>query len=393
MCLKEFGATLRMADALRAVLDGVDLADAGVGRADALLTRLLGADQASSSVGAPAMPASVPDGPQVPQPCVDLAGRALEALPVLVIATVPYQGRDQVGVAGLTADGRQRVVLFHAGSTADPVATDNLCLHHGQRSVSPYLCVTAGGGALDREIADPFRACLVAHADPYVERAVLSHLADGPAQAVRARLRGAVGHTGREAEAALRAILADLRGRAPGTYQTPSHHMEGVLALGRPGMPRRLERSLSRGAMVATCAQETRALGRRHAPAGEDPLLDGAAASEAATRRLIGHEHLLAPVARLLARPRSGASANQQTKGRRSPVPPPHPGGAVVFCATPVCATDDGRKGDPGRVPTSGALARGRVSERSLDPPGTDRARRHGGVLRRCGPCSLRRGA
>lgn len=297
--LKEFEATLHVVDALRTVLDDGGLADARVGRGDALLRRLLGADQACGVARTPAMPASGPDGPRASQPSVDLAARPLEALPVLVIATAPYRGRDQVGVVGLTADGRKRVVAFQEGSTADPVAMDNLCLSLGQRSLSPYLCITDGGGALDREIADTFRACLVAHADPYVERAVLSHLADGPAQAVKARLRDAFGHTGREAEAALMVILADLRGRAPGTYQTLSRHMEGVLSLRRLGLPRRLERSLSRGAIVATCAQQARTLGRRHAPAGEDPLRYGVEAYEAATRRLIGHEHLPALLAAL----------------------------------------------------------------------------------------------
>lgn len=66
---------------------------------------------------------------------------------------------------------------------------DNLCLALEARELSPRLCVTDGGLALDREVADSFPACLIAHADPYVEPAVLSHLADGPAQAVKARLR------------------------------------------------------------------------------------------------------------------------------------------------------------------------------------------------------------
>src|SRR5579875_2477869 len=88
------------------------------------------------------------------------------------------------------------------------------------------------------------------------------------------------------------AILGDLRGRAPGTYQTLSRHLDGVLALRRLDIPRVLERSLCRGALVATCAREARALGRHHAPAGQDPLLYGVEAWEASTRRLIGHEHV-----------------------------------------------------------------------------------------------------
>jgi hypothetical protein len=49
----------------------------------------------------------------------------------------------------------------------------------------------------------------------------------------------------------------------------------GVLALRQPGLPHVLERSLSRGAIVATCAKEARVLGRPNAPVGEDPLLFG----------------------------------------------------------------------------------------------------------------------
>lgn len=204
-----------------------------------------------------------------------------------------------MGVLGLTADGRKRVVTFVEGSTADPLAMDGLCRALELRALSPHLCVTDGGGALDREIADSFRACLVAHADPYVEQAVLSHLADGPAQAVKTRLRTALACSGGDAEAALTALLADLRPRAPGTYQTLSRHMEPVLALRRLGVERVLERSLSRGAIVATCAQEARTLGRRHAPAGEEPLRFGVERWETATRRMIGHEHLPALFAAL----------------------------------------------------------------------------------------------
>lgn len=88
---------------------------------------------------------------------------------------------------------------------------------------------------------------------------------------MKARLRAALEQAGGEAETALAVLVADMRPRAPGTYQTLSRHLEGVLALRRLGIPRVLERSLSRGAVVATCAQEARVLGRRHAPAGEDP--------------------------------------------------------------------------------------------------------------------------
>jgi len=281
--LKEFEAALRVIDALRGAWD-----DGGSG--DALLRRLLGGEAAAlpskeSKLREDAVP--VVGG----QP-IDLGSRALEPLPLLVIATTPYRGRDQVGVVGLTADGQKRVVMFREGSTADPVAMDNLCRALEARALVPRLCVTDGGLALDREVSDSFPTCLIAHADPYVERAVLSHLADGPAQAVKARLRAAFEQTGGEAEAALTALVADMRPRAPGTYQTLSRHLGGVLALRRLGIPRVLERSLSRGAIVATCAQEARALGRRQAPAGEDPLLYGVEAWEAATRRLIGHGHL-----------------------------------------------------------------------------------------------------
>ena len=281
--LKEFEAALRVIDALRGVWD-----DGGSG--DALLRRLLGGEAAAlpskaSKLREDAVP--VAGGQRV-----DLGSRALEPLPLLVIATTPYRGRDQVGVVGLTADGQKRVVMFREGSTADPVAMDNLCRALEARALVPRLCVTDGGLALDREVSDSFPTCLIAHADPYVERAVLSHLADGPAQAVKARLRAAFEQTGGEAEAALTALVADMRPRAPGTYQTLSRHLGGVLALRRLGIPRVLERSLSRGAIVATCAQEARALGRRQAPAGEDPLLYGVEAWEAATRRLIGHGHL-----------------------------------------------------------------------------------------------------
>jgi len=281
--LKEFEAALRVIDALRGAWD-----DGGSG--DALLRRLLG-----GGASAPAGKASKrPDAPvpAVAVPPVDLGSRALEPLPVLVIATTPYRGRDQVGVVGLSADGVKRVVMFREGSTADPVAMDNLCRALEARALVPRLCVTDGGLALDREVSDSFPTCLIAHADPYVERAVLSHLADGPAQAVKARLRAALEQTGGEAEAALTALVADMRARAPGTYQTLSRHLGGMLALRRLGIPRVLERSLSRGAIVATCAQEARSLGRRQAPAGEDPLLYGVEAWEGATRRLIGHGHL-----------------------------------------------------------------------------------------------------
>ena len=281
--LKEFEAALRVIDALRGAWD-----DGGPG--DALLRRLLSGEEAAlpskaSKVRGDAM--RVVGGQRV-----DLGSRELGPLPVLVIATTPYRGRDQVGAVGLTADGQKRVVVFREGSTADPVAMDNLCRALEARALSPRLCVTDGGLALDREVSDSFPACLITHADPYVERAVLSHLADGPAQAVKARLRAALDKTGGEAEAALTALVADMRPRAPGTYQTLSRHLGGVLALRRLGIPRVLERSLSRGAIVATCAQEARSLGRRHTPPGEDPLLYGVEAWEAATRRLIGHAHL-----------------------------------------------------------------------------------------------------
>jgi hypothetical protein len=281
--LKEFEAALRVIDALRGAWD-----DGGSG--DALLRRLLGGE-----ASAPSSKASKRQDDPVPvmggQP-VDLGSRELEPLPVLVIATTSYRGSDQVGVVGVTADGQKRVVVFRAGSTADPVAMDTLCRALEARALSPRLCVTDGGLALDRELADSFPACLIAHADSYVERAVLSHLADGPAQAVKARLRAALDKAGGEAEAALTALVADMRPRAPGTYQTLSRHLDGLLALRRLGIARRLERSLSRGAVVATCAQEARALGRRQTPPGEDPILYGVEGWEAATRRLIGHEHL-----------------------------------------------------------------------------------------------------
>jgi len=281
--LKEFEAALRVIDALRGAVD-----EGGSG--DALLRRLLGGE-------APTLSSRAPKRPSDPVPVaggqrVDLGSRALEPLPLLVIATTPYRGRDQVGVVGLTADGQKRVVMFREGSTADPVAMDNLCRALEARALVPRLCVTDGGLALDREVLDSFPTCLIAHADPYVERAVLSHLADGPAQAVKARLRAAFEQTGGEAEAALTALVADMRPRAPGTYQTLSRHLGGVLALRRLGIPRPLERSLSRGAIVATCAKEARVLGRPNAPVGEDPLLYGVEAWEAATRRLIGHGHL-----------------------------------------------------------------------------------------------------
>ena len=281
--LKEFEAALRVIDALRGAVD-----DGGSG--DALLRRLLGGEVASPS--SKALKRASEPVPVVGGQRVDLGSRELGPLPVLVIATTPYRGRDQVGVVGLTADGQKRVVMFREGSTADPVAMDHLYRAMEARALSPRLCVTDGGLALDREVADSFPACLIAHADPYVERAVLSHLADGPAQAVKARLRAALDKTGGDAEAALTALVADMRPRAPGTYQTLSRHLGGVLAVRRLGIPRPLERSLSRGAVVATCAQQARALGRRHAPAGEDPLLYGVEGWEAATRRLIGHEHL-----------------------------------------------------------------------------------------------------
>jgi len=296
--LREFEAALRVVDALRAVVGAGGPQD---GRGDALLRHLLGAEPKARVSGAPS--SSSAGAPSASAAPLDLASRTLEALPVLVIATAAYCGRDQVGVVGLTADGRKRVVTFQDGSTADPVAMDILVRELERRSPSPRLCVTDGGGALDREIADSFPACLIAHADPYVERAVLSHLADGPAQEVKTRLRAAFGLTGSEAEAALMTILAELKGRAPGTYQTLSRHLEGVLALRRLDIPRVLERSLSRGALVATCAHEARALGRRHAPAGQDPLLYGVEAWEATTRRLIGHEHLRSLLLALSRRP------------------------------------------------------------------------------------------
>ncbi|MCL6596927.1 MAG: transposase [Firmicutes bacterium] len=284
--LREFEAALRVVDALRAVVGASEFADR---RGDALLKHLLRAEPRARASGAPSSsPADAPSPSAAP---VDLPSRTLEALPVLVIATAAYRGRDQVGVVGLTADGQKRVVTFQDGSTADPVAMDMLVRELERRSLSPRLCITDGGSALDREIADSFPSCLIAHADPYVERAVLSHLADGPAQAVKTRLRAAFDLPGRQAEAELMAILADLRGRAPGTYQTLSRHLEHVLALRRLDIPGVLERSLRRGALVATCAHEARALGRRHTPAGQD-LLYGVEAWEATTRRLIGHEHL-----------------------------------------------------------------------------------------------------
>ena len=94
------------------------------GSGDALLRRLLGGDQVP-----PSGKASKPQVAPLPTPGgqpVDLGSRALEPLPVLLIVTSPYRGRDQVGVVGLTADGRKRVVSFTEGSTADPVAMDNL---------------------------------------------------------------------------------------------------------------------------------------------------------------------------------------------------------------------------------------------------------------------------
>lgn len=214
--LKEFEAAVRVIDALRGVMD-----DDRSG--DALIRRLLGGE-------APARPSKAAKRQDDPVPVVvgqpvDLGSRALGPLPVLVIAAAPYRGRDQVGVVGLTADGQKRVVLFREGSTADPVAMDNLCRALEARALSPRLCVTDGGLALDREVADSFPACLIAHADPYVERAVLSHLADGPAQSVKARLRAALEQTGGEAQAALTALVADMRGRAPGTYQTLSRQL------------------------------------------------------------------------------------------------------------------------------------------------------------------------
>lgn len=288
--LKEFEAALRVIDALRGAWE-----DGGSG--DALLRRLIGGEASEPSGKAAKRRDDLV--PAVGGQPVDLGSRELGSLPVLVIATTPYRGRDQVGVVGLSADGQKRVVVFREGSTADPVAMDNLCRTLEARALMPRLCVTDGGLALDREVADSFPACLIAHADPYVERAVLSHLADGPAQAVKARLRAALDKTGGEAEATLTALVADMRPRAPGTYQTLSRHLDGVLALRRLGIPRVLERSLSRGAIVATCAQEARALGRRQALAGEDPLLYGVEGWEAATRRLIGHEHLSALFAAL----------------------------------------------------------------------------------------------
>jgi hypothetical protein len=253
---------------------------------------------------------------------VDLGSRELGSLPVLVIATTPYRGRDQVGVVGLSTDGQKRVVVFQEGSTADPVAMDNLCRTLEARALMPRVCVTDGGLALDREVSDAFPACLIAHADPYVERAVLSHLADGPAQAAKARLRAALDKTGGEAEAALTSVIADMRSSAPGAYQTLSRHLDGMLALRRLGIPRVLERSLSRGAIVATCAQEARSLGRRYAPAGQDPLPYGVEAWEAQTRRLIGHEDLSALFAALARRAEErqvGGTKNQRDGSHPSP--------------------------------------------------------------------------
>ena len=169
--LREFEAALRVIDALRGAWD-----DGGSG--DALLRRLLGGEAAAPSDKAskrPSDPVPVVGG----QP-VDLTLREPGPLPVLVIATTPYRGRHQVGVVGLTADGQKRVVIFREGSTADPVAMDHLCRALETRALMPRLCVTDGGLALDRKVSDSFPACLIAHADPYVERAVLSHLADGP---------------------------------------------------------------------------------------------------------------------------------------------------------------------------------------------------------------------
>lgn len=87
--LKEFEAALRVIDALRGVVD-----DGGSG--DSLLRRLLGVEAATPSgraAKAREEALAVVGGQRV-----DLASRALEPLPVPVIATTPYRGRDQVGV-------------------------------------------------------------------------------------------------------------------------------------------------------------------------------------------------------------------------------------------------------------------------------------------------------
>lgn len=173
--LNEFEAALRVIDALRGAWD-----DGGSG--DALLRRLLGGETA-------ALPSKSPKRrdnrmPVVGGQSVELELRELGPLPVLVIAATPYRSSDQVGVVGLTADAVKHVVMFREGSTADPVAMDHLCRALEARALVPRLCVTDGGLALDREVLDSFPTCPIAHADPYVERAVLSHLTDRPAQVV-----------------------------------------------------------------------------------------------------------------------------------------------------------------------------------------------------------------
>jgi hypothetical protein len=91
---------------------------------------------------------------------------------------VQYRSHDQVGVVGLAADGQKRVVSFTEGSTADPVAMDTLVRELERRTPSPRLCITDGGGALDREIADSFPTCLVAHADVIQDPTVADAMPD-----------------------------------------------------------------------------------------------------------------------------------------------------------------------------------------------------------------------
>ena len=202
---KEFEAALRVIDPLRGAWD-----DGGSGHA--LLRRLLG--------GNPAEPSGKASKPRQDAVAVVVASRRSRIAGARAAARAgdrdhPYRGRDQVGVVGVSQEGQKRVVLFQEGSTADPVAMDNLCRTLEARALMPRLCVTDGGLALDREVSDSFPTFLIAHADPYVERAVLFCLADGPAQEVKARLRAALDKTGDEAKAALTALLADLRMHAP----------------------------------------------------------------------------------------------------------------------------------------------------------------------------------